>query len=197
MKDESQNPTGSFKSRGMSAAVTVAKRLGVTALVAPSAGNAGGALAAYGARAGIGGARLRTARYAAAARRRDGELRRPRSILVDGSDRRRRTDGGSEYARAERAPSTLRRSANRTASRERRRWASSWSSNSAAFPARSSIRPAAARAWSRCGRRLPSWSALGWIGARASRDGRASKPRAAHRSFALSIAAKRSAARGR
>ncbi len=54
VKDESQNPTGSFKSRGMSAAVTVAKRLGVTAMVAPSAGNAGGALAAYGARAGIG-----------------------------------------------------------------------------------------------------------------------------------------------
>lgn len=54
VKDESQNPTGSFKSRGMSAAVTVARRSGVTAMVAPSAGNAGGALAAYGARAGIG-----------------------------------------------------------------------------------------------------------------------------------------------
>ncbi len=54
VKDESQNPTGSFKSRGMSAAITVAKRLGLTAMVAPSAGNAGGALAAYGARAGIG-----------------------------------------------------------------------------------------------------------------------------------------------
>ncbi len=53
VKDEAQNPTGSFKSRGMSAAVTVAKRLGVRSLVAPSAGNAGGALAAYGARAGI------------------------------------------------------------------------------------------------------------------------------------------------
>lgn len=53
VKDEAQNPTGSFKSRGMSVAVTVAKRLGVTALVAPSAGNAGGALAAYGARAGL------------------------------------------------------------------------------------------------------------------------------------------------
>jgi threonine synthase len=53
VKDESRNPTGSFKARGMSAAVTAAKRLGVTALVAPSAGNAGGALAAYGARAGI------------------------------------------------------------------------------------------------------------------------------------------------
>jgi threonine synthase len=53
VKDESQNPTGSFKARGMSVAVTVAKRLGVTSLVAPSAGNAGGALAAYGARAGL------------------------------------------------------------------------------------------------------------------------------------------------
>jgi threonine synthase len=53
IKDESQNPTGSFKARGMSAAVTAAKRLGARALVAPSAGNAGGALAAYGARAGL------------------------------------------------------------------------------------------------------------------------------------------------
>jgi threonine synthase len=51
VKDESQNPTGSFKSRGMSVAVTRARRLGAAALVAPSAGNAGGALAAYGARA--------------------------------------------------------------------------------------------------------------------------------------------------
>ena len=51
VKDEAQNPTGSFKARGMSVAVTVAKRLGAKALVAPSAGNAGGALAAYGARA--------------------------------------------------------------------------------------------------------------------------------------------------
>jgi threonine synthase len=53
VKDEAQNPTGSFKARGMSVAVTVARRLGVTALVAPSAGNAGGALAAYGARAAL------------------------------------------------------------------------------------------------------------------------------------------------
>jgi threonine synthase len=53
VKDESQNPTGSFKSRGMSVAVTCARRLGATSLVAPSAGNAGGALAAYAARAGL------------------------------------------------------------------------------------------------------------------------------------------------
>ena len=53
LKDEGQNPTGSFKARGMSAAVSMAKALGVSALAAPSAGNAGGALAAYGARAGL------------------------------------------------------------------------------------------------------------------------------------------------
>ncbi|MEE8142097.1 MAG: threonine synthase [Planctomycetota bacterium] len=52
-KDESVNPTGSFKARGMSVAVSMARSLGARALAAPSAGNAGGALAAYGARAGL------------------------------------------------------------------------------------------------------------------------------------------------
>jgi threonine synthase len=53
IKDESQNPTQSFKARGMSVAVSMAKYLGLTQLAAPSAGNAGGALAAYAARAGL------------------------------------------------------------------------------------------------------------------------------------------------
>jgi threonine synthase len=53
VKDEARNPTGSFKARGLSAAVTMARRLGARALAAPSAGNAAGALAAYGARSGI------------------------------------------------------------------------------------------------------------------------------------------------
>ena len=53
IKDEGLNPTGSFKARGMSAAVTRAKALGVAGLVVPTAGNAGAALAAYGAAAGI------------------------------------------------------------------------------------------------------------------------------------------------
>src|SRR6184192_3671685 len=53
IKDESQNPTQSFKARGMSVAVSIAKYLGASKLVAPSAGNAGGALAAYAARAGV------------------------------------------------------------------------------------------------------------------------------------------------
>jgi threonine synthase len=53
IKDESLNPTQSFKARGMTVAVSMAKYLGVTRLAAPSAGNAGGALAAYAARAGL------------------------------------------------------------------------------------------------------------------------------------------------
>lgn len=53
IKDESLNPTQSFKARGMSAAVSMAKELGIRKLAAPSAGNAGGALAAYAARAGM------------------------------------------------------------------------------------------------------------------------------------------------
>ena len=51
VKDEGQNPTGSFKARGMSAAVSMAKTFGVEALAVPSAGNAASAAAAYGARA--------------------------------------------------------------------------------------------------------------------------------------------------
>jgi threonine synthase len=53
LKDEGQNPTGSFKARGMSVAVTMAQKLGAMRLAAPSAGNAGGALAAYAAAAGL------------------------------------------------------------------------------------------------------------------------------------------------
>lgn len=53
VKDESQNPTLSFKARGMSTAVSMAKELGITALATPSAGNAASALAAYAALAGI------------------------------------------------------------------------------------------------------------------------------------------------
>lgn len=53
IKDESTNPTQSFKARGMTAAVSMAKELGVTKTAAPSAGNAAGALAAYASRAGM------------------------------------------------------------------------------------------------------------------------------------------------
>lgn len=53
IKDEGLNPTGSFKARGLSAAVTMAKYYGLKKLAIPSAGNAAGALAAYAATAGL------------------------------------------------------------------------------------------------------------------------------------------------
>ena len=53
VKEESANPTGTFKARGMAAAVSMAKELGATKLAAPSAGNAASALAAYAAAAGM------------------------------------------------------------------------------------------------------------------------------------------------
>lgn len=52
-KDEGQNPTGTFKARGLGMAVTRARTLGAKGLILPSAGNAGGAAAVYGARAGL------------------------------------------------------------------------------------------------------------------------------------------------
>src|SRR5438477_2092808 len=52
-KDEGQNPTGSFKARGLGMAITRARTLGATGFVIPSAGNAGGAAAVYAARAGL------------------------------------------------------------------------------------------------------------------------------------------------
>jgi threonine synthase len=53
IKDEGQNPTQSFKARGMTAAISMAKELGIKKVAVPSAGNAAGALAAYAARAGM------------------------------------------------------------------------------------------------------------------------------------------------
>jgi threonine synthase len=53
IKDEGQNPTQSFKARGMAAAISMAKELGVRKVAVPSAGNAAGAMAAYAARAGM------------------------------------------------------------------------------------------------------------------------------------------------
>jgi threonine synthase len=54
VKDEGMNPTGTFKARGLAVAVSRARELGARTLAIPTAGNAGGALAAYAARAGLG-----------------------------------------------------------------------------------------------------------------------------------------------
>jgi len=53
VKDEGRNPTGSFKARGLSAAISKAKELGIEKVIIPTAGNAGGAMAAYAARGGL------------------------------------------------------------------------------------------------------------------------------------------------
>src|SRR5215475_7377417 len=53
IKDESPNPTGSFKARGQAVAISMAKELGVKKVAIPTAGNAGGAMAAYAAAAGM------------------------------------------------------------------------------------------------------------------------------------------------
>ncbi len=53
IKDESSNPTGSFKARGLSAAISKAREVGVQKVIIPTAGNAGGAMAAYAARGGL------------------------------------------------------------------------------------------------------------------------------------------------
>lgn len=53
VKDESSNPTGSFKARGLSSAIAKARELGITKVIIPTAGNAGGAMAAYAARANM------------------------------------------------------------------------------------------------------------------------------------------------
>jgi threonine synthase len=53
VKEESSNPTGTFKARGLSSAVSKARELGIQKVIIPTAGNAGGAMAAYAARAGL------------------------------------------------------------------------------------------------------------------------------------------------
>lgn len=83
IKDESVNPTGSFKSRGMAVAVAMAKSLGAGKLAVPSAGNAGGALAAYAAAYGI-EAHICMPRDVPAANRLECELYGARVTLVDG-----------------------------------------------------------------------------------------------------------------
>ena len=83
MKDESFNPTGSFKARGLSAAVSKAKELGIENCIVPTAGNAGGALAAYCARAGL-RCTVVMPRHTPAIFKQECELYGAELVLVDG-----------------------------------------------------------------------------------------------------------------
>lgn len=83
LKDESTNPTGSFKARGISAAVSKAKELGIQHCIIPTAGNAGGALAAYCAKADI-GATVIMPRHTAETLKEECRLFGAELILLDG-----------------------------------------------------------------------------------------------------------------
>ena len=83
MKDESFNPTGSFKARGMSMAISKAKELGIRRCIVPTAGNAGGAMAAYCAKAGI-KAIVVMPRHTPDAFKREVEMFGAELVLVDG-----------------------------------------------------------------------------------------------------------------
>ena len=95
IKDESANPTNSFKARGLSAAVTVARRLGTTTVSVPSAGNAANAAAAYAAHAGL-SAKVFMPRDVKTPFIRECELYGAEVTLVDG----RITDAGRTAAKA-------------------------------------------------------------------------------------------------
>jgi threonine synthase len=84
LKDESQNPTGSFKARGLAVATSMAKELGIRKLAMPSAGNAGGALAAYAAQAGLEAA-IFMPKETPAANRQECILLGAKVVLVPGS----------------------------------------------------------------------------------------------------------------
>ena len=83
IKDEGLNPTASFKARGLSAAVSKAKELGLTRLTMPSAGNAAGAMAAYAARGGL-EAHVFMPRDAPEANKKEASITGARLRLVDG-----------------------------------------------------------------------------------------------------------------
>ena len=79
IKEESLNATGSFKARGLAVAVSRARELGITRLVIPTAGNAGGAMAAYAARAGL---------QATVFMPQDTPLANQREVVMNGADLR-------------------------------------------------------------------------------------------------------------
>lgn len=98
IKDEGANPTGSFKARGQTAAISMAKELGVQKVAIPTAGNAGGAMAAYAAAAGL-EAHVFMPRDTPAANRIECQQLGAHVTLIDGLI----TDCGAEVARRKEA----------------------------------------------------------------------------------------------
>ncbi len=98
IKDEGANPTGSFKARGQTVAISMAKELGVKKVAIPTAGNAGGAMAAYAAAAGL-EAHVFMPRDTPAANRIECQQLGAHVTLIDGLI----TDCGAEVARRKEA----------------------------------------------------------------------------------------------
>ena len=158
VKDESLNPTNSFKARGLAAAVTRARMLGAKTLSMPSAGNAANAMAAYAAAAGI-TAKVFMPKDVKVPFIRECELYGADVTLVDGLI----TDAGRIAAETRQAARLVRRLDAEGAVPHRRQeddgLRARRAARLAASPTGSSIRPAAAPAWSACGRRSRRWSA--------------------------------------
>ena len=156
IKDESLNPTNSFKARGLSAAISRAKALRAETVFLPTAGNAGNAAAAYAAAAGMKCEVFIPEGRQAAVHRRVPALRRERHAGRRSHHRRRQGGDGNRQSRV--AGTRSRRSARPAAPKARRRWAMSWRNSSIGrSPTGSFIRPAAAPASSACGRPSPKW----------------------------------------
>ena len=156
VKDEGRLPTGSFKARGLAMAVTMAKQFGIERIAMPTNGNAGAALAAYGARAGIETVVIcpaetpeinvtETAAYGARVYVADGQIDECGALVGKGAARgpvvRLLDPEGAVPPRGQEGDGLRARRAARLGS----------------CPTRSSIRPAAAPASSACGRRSTSW----------------------------------------
>ena len=143
VKDEGLNPTGSFKARGLSCAVSMCVELGIKKVAIPSAGNAASALAAYAAAAGI-EAHIFMPRDVPQANYLECKAYGAHVTLVDGLISDCGKHGGRARARRK-AGSTSARSRSPTASKARRPWATKWPSRWIGnCPTPSSIRPAAA-----------------------------------------------------
>jgi threonine synthase len=150
LKDEGTNPTGSFKARGISAAVSRARELGVRDVALPTAGNAGGALAAYAARAGL-EAHVYMPVDAPELNRKESAVYGAEVVLVRGL-----IDDCGAWVRRRAAEEGW---FDLSTPRGRRRWGWSWWSSSGGRCRTSSFtRPEGARGWSASGRRWRSSS---------------------------------------
>ena len=129
VKDEGINPTGSFKARGLSCAISMCVELGIKRVAIPSAGNAAGAMAAYAAAAGI-EAYIFMPRDVPQANYIECCAAGAKVTLVDGLDQRLRKNGGRAQG-LPKAGSKSRRSRSRIASKARKPWVTKWPSSSA------------------------------------------------------------------